>query len=307
MGTRTDEPTSLTMLDRYLELGGSFVDTANCYSWWRIPGTTGGESEAVLGRWFASRGNRDRVFLSTKGGAWVHDPDAYRNKPWPAKYSGAAAATLREELDASLSRLGTDRIDLYYVHVDDLATPLEETLEALDGFVKAGKIRHIGWSNVRTWRLERILGLCESHGWTAPVSVQQQHTYLRTKPGVDTKSIVDDEQLDHLRANPQISLVAYSPILNGIYDDAAKRATDEKFPAYVSPDTDARLATLSEVANELGARPNQVVLAWLLHQTDPSLVTLTGPRTLDQFDAAMAALNVKLSEEQLARLDGAGA
>jgi aryl-alcohol dehydrogenase-like predicted oxidoreductase len=307
MGTRTDEPTSLTMLDRYLELGGSFVDTANCYSWWRIPGTTGGESEAVLGRWFASRGNRDRVFLSTKGSAWVSDPDAYRDKPWPPKYSGACAATLREELDDSLRRLGTDRIDLYYVHVDDLATPLEETLEALDGFVKAGKIRHIGWSNVRTWRLERILGLCERHGWATPVSVQQQHSYLRPKAGVNTRSIVDDEQLDHLRANPQLSLVAYSPILNGIYDDAAKRATDPKFPDYASPDTDARLATLAEVATELGARPNQVVLAWLLHQTDPSLVTLTGPRTLDQFDAAMAALNVKLSEEQLARLDAAGA
>jgi aryl-alcohol dehydrogenase-like predicted oxidoreductase len=307
MGTRTDEPTSLTMLDRYLDLGGSFVDTANCYSWWRIPGTTGGESETVLGRWFASRGNRDRVFLSTKGGAWVHDPDAHRGTTLPAKYSGAAAATLREELDASLRRLGTDRIDLYYVHVDDLETPLEETLETLDGFVTDGKIRYIGWSNVRTWRLERILGLCERHGWAAPVSVQQQHSYLRTKPGVNTRSIVDDEQLDHLRANPQVSLVAYSPILNGIYDDVTKRATDEKFPDYVGADTEARLATLTEVANELGARPNQVVLAWLLHQTDPSLVTLTGPRTLDQFDAAMAALNVKLSDEQLARLDAAGA
>jgi aryl-alcohol dehydrogenase-like predicted oxidoreductase len=307
MGTRTDEPTSFTMLDRYLDTGGSFVDTANCYSWWRIPGTTGGESETVLGRWFASRGNRDRVFLSTKGGAWVADPDAYRGRPDPPRYSGAGAATLRDELDASLRRLGTDHIDLYYVHVDDLATPLEETLEAVDGFVKAGKIRHVGWSNVRTWRLERILGLCERHGWAAPVSVQQQHSYLRTKAGVNTRSIVDDEQLDHLRANPQVSLVAYSPILNGIYDDADKRATDPKFPDYVSPDTDARLATLTEVAAELAVWPNQLVLAWLLHQTDPTPVTLTGPRTLDQFDAAMAALNVKLSDEQLARLDAAGA
>jgi aryl-alcohol dehydrogenase-like predicted oxidoreductase len=300
MGTRTDEATSFAMLDRYLELGGSFVDTANCYSWWRIPGTTGGESETVLGRWFASRGNRDRVFLSTKGGAWVADP----SRP---KYSGAGAATLREELDASLRRLGTDHIDLYYVHVDDLATPLEETLEALDGFVQAGKIRHVGWSNVRTWRLERILGLCARHGWAAPVSVQQQHTYLRTRAGVNTLSIVDDEQLDHLRANPRVSLVAYSPILNGIYDDVAKRATDAKFPDYAGPDADVRLATLTELADELGARPNQLVLSWLVHQTDPNVVALTGPRTLDQFDAAMGALNVKLSDEQLTRLDTAGA
>lgn len=307
MGTRTDEPTSLAMLDRYLDLGGSFVDTANCYSWWRIPGTTGGESETVLGRWFASRGNRDQVFLSTKGSAWVAEPDRYRDRPEPPRYSGAGAATLRDELDASLRRLGTDRIDLYYVHVDDLDTPLEETLAALDGFVKAGKIRHIGWSNVRTWRLERILGLCDRHGWAAPVAVQQQHSYLRTKPGVDVRTIVDDEQLDHLRANPRVSLVAYSPILNGIYDDPTKRASDPKFPDYAGQDSDARLATLTELAAELGARPNQLVLAWLLHQTDPTPVTLTGPRTLDQFDAAMAALHVKLSDEQLTRLDTAGA
>ena len=307
MGTRTDEPTSLTMLDRYLDLGGSFVDTADCYAWWPAPGLTGGESESVLGRWFASRGNRDRVFLSSKGSGWVEDPDAQRGAGWPATYVGAGAQTLRGSLDASLRRLGTDRIDLYYVHVDDLATPLEETLEALDGFVKAGKIRYVGWSNVRTWRLERILGLCERNGWPAPVAIQQQHSYLRPKGGVDTLSIVDNEQLDHLRANRQVSLVAYSPILNGIYDDEAKRAVDPKMPNYAGPDSDARLAALFELADELGVRPNQLVLAWLLHQTDPAVIPLTGPRTLDQFDAAMVALNVKLTEEHLARLDAAGA
>ena len=308
MGTRTDEPTSFAMLDRYLDTGGSFVDTANCYAWWVRPGVTGGESETVLGRWFASRGNRDRVFLSTKGSAWVADPDRYRDGSGTEreKYSGARADTLRAELDDSLRRLGTDHIDLYYVHVDDLDTPLEETLEALDGFVRAGKIRHVGWSNVRTWRLERILGLCERHGWPAPVAVQQQHSYLRPRPGIDTRSFVDDEQLDHLRANPQVSLVAYSPILNGIYDDEAKRATDPKMPDYAGPDADARLAALFELAGELNVRPNQLVLAWHLHQTSPTVIPLTGPRTLDQFDAAMAALEIKISDDQLAALDTAG-
>jgi aryl-alcohol dehydrogenase-like predicted oxidoreductase len=309
MGTRTDEPTSFTMLDRYLEVGGSFVDTANCYAWWVAPGNTGGESETVLGRWFASRGNRDRVFLSTKGSAWVAEPDRFRDGSGTEqeKYSGARAATLREELDASLRRLGTDHIDLYYVHVDDLETPLEETLEALDGFVQAGKIRYVGWSNVRTWRLERILGLAQRHGWAAPVAVQQQHTYLRTNPRGVSRSIVDDEQLDHLRANPGVSLVAYSPILNGVYDDAAKRAKDPKMPHYVGPDADARLATLFELAGELNVKPNQLVLAWHLHQTSPTIIPLTGPRTLDQFDAAMAAMDIKLSDDQLATLDSAGA
>ncbi|WP_291413619.1 aldo/keto reductase [Actinophytocola sp.] len=155
MGTSTDEATSFAMLDRYLDAGGSFVDTANCYAWWPAPGNTGGESETVLGRRLA-RGRRDQVFLATKGGAWVTDPDRWRGSGEATRYSGAGAGTLRRELDESLRRLGTDHVDLYYVHVDDPATPLEETLEALAGLVAAGKIRHLGWSNVRTWRLERV-------------------------------------------------------------------------------------------------------------------------------------------------------
>jgi aryl-alcohol dehydrogenase-like predicted oxidoreductase len=307
MGTRTDEQTSFAMLDRYLDAGGSFVDTADCYAWWPAPGNQGGESETVLGRWFARRGNRDRVFLSTKGGAWVADPDAYRDRPVRPRYAGAGAATLRDALDASLRRLGTDHVDLYYVHVDDLATPLEETLEALAGFVAAGKVRHVGWSNVRTWRLERILGLCDRHGWPAPVALQQQHSYLRPTAGANFLSIVDDEQLDHVRANPRVSLVAYSPILKGIYDDPAKRDGHPSMADYAGPDSDARLSALTGLARELAVRPNQLVLAWLLHQDDPAPVALVGPRTPGQLDAALSALDVELTAEQVARLDAAGA
>lgn len=304
MGTRTDEQTSFGMLDRYVDAGGSFVDTADCYAWWPAPGNTGGESETVLGRWLAHRGNRDRVFLSTKGSAWVSDPDRYRDKPVPPAYAGAGATTLRTALDGSLRRLGTDHVDLYYVHVDDLATPLEETLEALAGFVQAGKIRHIGWSNVRTWRLERILGLCERNGWPAPVALQQQHSYLRPTAGARLLSIVDDEQLDHLRANPQVSLVAYSPILKGIYDDPAKRAGHVALADYHGPDADARLARLTTLAGELDVTPNQLVLAWLQHQTDPTPITLTGPRTPEQLETSLGALDIKLTDDQLALLDG---
>ncbi len=304
MGTRTDEQTSFGMLDRYLDAGGSFVDTADCYAWWPAQGNTGGESETVLGRWFTARGNRDRVFLSTKGSAWVDDPDRYRNQPERPRYAGAGAKTLADALDGSLRRLGTDHVDLYYVHVDDLATPLEETLEALAGFVQAGKVRHVGWSNVRTWRLERILGLCDRHGWPAPVAVQQQHSYLRPTAGANFLSIVDDEQLDHLRANPRISLVAYSPILKGIYDDPAKRDGHPSMVDYAGPDADARLARLTGLAADLAVTPNQLVLAWLLHQTDPTPITLVGPRTPEQLDTALGALDIKLSDEHLTLLDG---
>ncbi|HWM02035.1 MAG TPA: aldo/keto reductase [Actinophytocola sp.] len=304
MGTATDEATSFAMLDRYLAAGGSFVDTANCYAWWQA-GHHGGESERVLGRWLTGR-RRDEVFLATKGSAWIADPAATRAGTVPVRYSGAGAATLRRELDESLRRLGTDHVDLYYVHVDDLATPLEETLEALAGLVAAGKTRHLGWSNVRSWRLERILALCERHGWPAPVAVQQQHSYLRPRPGATTRSIVDDEQLDHLRAHEEVTLVAYSPLLKGGYGDPARRR-HHVMNEYTGPDADARFAAVDTLAADRGITPNQLVLAWLLHQTAPTPVTLLGARTMAQYEEALPALDIELSDEELTRLDAAGA
>jgi aryl-alcohol dehydrogenase-like predicted oxidoreductase len=202
--------------------------------------------------------------------------------------------------------LGTDHVDLYYVHVDDRSTPLEETLEALTGIVAAGKARYIGWSNVRTWRLERIRQLAAQHGWIAPVALQQQHSYLRRRAGLDHASIVDDEQLDYLREHDDLTLLAYSPILKGIYDDPAKRAGHPIMDTYAGPDADARLAAVAEVAAEADVTPNQLVLAWLMHQRSPRRSTLIGPRTLAQYDAALPALDVTLTDEQLARLDTGG-
>jgi aryl-alcohol dehydrogenase-like predicted oxidoreductase len=186
MGTLTDEGTSRAMLDRYLDRGGNFLDTANCYGWFLRRGSTGGESEALLGRWLATNGKRQRVFLATKGAAMVKNPDAHWNSrgevDWTSArqdFEGAGRETLLASVDASLRRLRTDHIDLYYVHVDDRSTPLEETLEALSSLVRAGKVRFIGWSNVLTWRLERIRQLCARHGWAAPVALQHDHRRRR--------------------------------------------------------------------------------------------------------------------------------
>jgi aryl-alcohol dehydrogenase-like predicted oxidoreductase len=160
---------------------------------------------------------------------------------------------------------------------------------------------------VRTWRLERIRQLCLRHGWPLPVAVQQQHSYLRPKAGADNASIVGAEQADYLREHDDQTLVAYSPILKGIYDDPAKRAGHGAMDHYRGPDADARLAALSEVAAELGVTNHQLVLAWLLHQSAPRVVPLIGPRTLTQLEDALPSLDVKLSAEQLSRLDEAGA
>jgi aryl-alcohol dehydrogenase-like predicted oxidoreductase len=312
MGTTTDEATSFTMLDRYVEAGGNFLDTANCYAWWHDRGSLGGHSESVLGRWLARTRKRDQVFLSTKGSALVRDLDAAwaSGEPdWAVAYrnfDGAGGDNLRRSIDDSLRRLGTDHVDLYYVHVDDRSTPLEETLEALAEIVQAGKARYIGWSNVRSWRLAAIGQLCDRYGWPAPVAVQQQHSYLRRRAGLDHISIVNDEQLDYFRAHPEQTLVAYSPILKGIYDEPAKRDGHWAMRPYAGPDADARLAVLTGLAGELGVTPNQLVLGWLMHQ-QPSIVALIGPRTLEQYEAALPSLDIKLTEDQLARLDSAGA
>jgi aryl-alcohol dehydrogenase-like predicted oxidoreductase len=315
MGTLTDEESSYRMLDSYTDAGGDFLDTANCYAWWNRRGSEGGESEELLGRWFERTGRRDDVFLATKGSAVISDltgvwPDGDGEPDWDlarSRFEGAGGQTLRRAVDDSLRRLRTDHIDLYYVHVDDLATPLEETLSALTDIVLAGKVRYIGWSNVRTWRLERIRQLAERNGWVSPVALQQQHTYLRRRAGLNHASIVDDEQWDYLRANPEVSLVAYSPILKGIYDSAAKRDGHWMMTAYQGPDADARLAELVAVASEVGATPNQVVLAWHLRQQSPVVLPLIGPRTVEQYENTVAALDVKLTDEHLARLDAAGA
>lgn len=314
MGTRTPEAESTQMLDRYLEAGGNFLDTANCYCWWHARGTTGGQSEELLGRWFARTGRRDDVFLATKGTAIPRDVDTVWTSDgepdWAEAYrtfEGAAAPTLRRHLEDSLRRLGTDRIDLYYIHVDDKATPLAETLATLAEFVQEGKVRYLGWSNVRAWRLAQLRQLCEQHNWPVPVAVQQQHSYLRPRAGVDQVGLVNQEHLDYLRTYDGMTLVAYSPILMGIYDDPVKRESHGKYDPYRGPDAEARLAVLTELAAELSVTPNQLVLAWLLQQQSPPVVPIIGPRTLAQYEAALPALSISLTDTQLARLDQAGA
>lgn len=313
LGTATDQNTSMRMLDRFVDAGGSFLDTADCYAWWPSPGCRGGESEETLGRWFTRSGRRDDVFLATKGGAAIRDLAAVwgdRETPdWDLARRtrvGAGGSTLRRAIDGSLRRLGTDHIDLYYVHVDDQSTPLEETLAALAEIVQAGKARYLGWSNVSVWRLERIRQLCTRHGWPAPVALQQQHTYLRQRPGSSHYTVVSHEQLDYLRAHEDLTLVPYAPILKGVYDDPVKRKSHWAMEPFRGPDTDARLAVLDQLAADHGVTPGQLVIAWMLHQTSPRMVPLAGPRTMGQFEGTLPALDISLTAEELTRLDQAG-
>lgn len=317
MGTTVDEAASQTMLDAYVARGGNFLDTANCYAWWAGKGEfVGDESELVLGRWMKARRNRDALFLATKVGARLPNPAAIRdpagNVYWdrvPASYEYLSAEAICRGVEGSLQRLQTDHLDLYYAHIDDRATPLEETLEAFDSLVRAGKVRHLACSNHRTWRLERARRISAAQQWAGYVAVQNQYSYLRPKPGANlgVGVNVDDEQLDYLRANPDVALVAYSPLLKGIYEDERKRRAYYNWALFDTADSRARLAVIAQLAVELGTTPHRLVYAWLLHQRKPTVIPIVGASRLSQLEEALGAAELRLTDEHMRRLTTANA
>ncbi len=313
MGTTIDPQTSMAMLDCFLEEGGNFIDTANCYAWW-APGGVGGESESLLGEWMKARGSRQKIFLATKVGAKLRDvrqvKDAEGNIAWekvPQAYEYLAPATIRKGAEDNLRRLQTGHIDLYYVHIDDPRTPIEDTLEALNRLVEEGKVRFIGCSNFRTWRLERSRTVSQARGWAQYVAIQQEYSYFRPKPGVDfgIGGHTDSELKHYLAANPEVALLAYSPLLKGIYDDQAKRERYYNWHIYNHPDSHARLEVLSQMAKTLGVSNSQLVLAWMLHQ-QPTVIPIMAASRLDQYHHNMGALDIRLTAEQMETLNRAG-
>ncbi len=313
MGTTIDPQASAAMLDSYLEEGGNFIDTANCYAWW-APGGQGGESETLLGRWMKERGNRQQIFLASKVGAKLRDvsavKDAQGNIAWekvPQTYEYLAPATIRAGVEDSLRRLQTDYIDLYYAHIDDPRMPIEDVQEALNRLVQEGKVRYTGCSNFHTWRLERSRAASLAKGWAPYTAIQQEFSYFRPRRGADFGiGVHTDEELRHyLRANPQVTLVAYSPLLKGIYDDAAKREAYYNWPIYNHPDTHARLEVLTSLARELGVSNSQLVLAWILHQR-PTIIPIMAASRMEQYRHNMQALKIQLTAEQVETLNQAG-
>ena len=288
-GSRNDEITSYRMLDHYVDAGGTFIDTANIYAHW-VPGHKGGESETLLGQWLRERKNRDDLFIATKVGFG-----------YPGVKRGLRADQIEAEVEKSLERLGIETIDLYYAHKDDRATPLDETLEAFYRLVKAGKVRFIGASNFAAWRLERARWVSRTHDWPAYVCLQQRYTYLRPKPGADfdPQVAVNDELLDYC-ASEGLTLLAYSVLLSGAYT-----REEREFPQpYHGPDATARLEVLHAVAEEVGATPNQVILAWMLER---GIIPLIAASTTAQMAENLGALDVELSRDQMERLTEAGA
>ncbi|WP_456285755.1 aldo/keto reductase [Microbacterium sp. JZ70] len=299
-GTRLDDEASFALLDRFVERGGEWIDTADCYAFWESADGRGGASETVLGRWLAARpGMRERVRLSTKVGAeplWAGS--------WPEHRAGLSRRAIHDAFRGSLSRLGVDSVDLLWLHQEDRQTPIEETVDALQELVARGEVRRVGASNHPAWRIERARRHASVSGALPIDALQLNATYLRARPGVRPAGVVhpfgllSDEQRDIAREH-RMEIWAYTPLLGGAYDDPEK----EIDPVYDHPGNARRLEALDEVARDAGATRGQVVLAWLVSR---GIRPILGGSRLHQLDAALDGVALELTAAQLERLDVEG-
>ncbi|MBO1419299.1 aldo/keto reductase [Streptomyces sp. FH025] len=290
-GWTADEQQSFAVLDAYAAAGGNFIDTADVYSSW-APGNSGGESETVIGNWLRSRGNRDDIVIATKVG--MH-PEA----------SGLGAANIKSAAEASLRRLGVDRIDLYYTHRDD-ETPVEEFVTALDSLVREGKVRAVAASNISAERLVEALAFAEREGLAKYVAVQPHYNLVSR----DTfEGPLADVVAEHgLATVPYYALA--SGFLTGKYrpggpEVASARA--EGAARYLADPRGPRvLEALDEVSAEHGVEPATVALAWLTAR--PTVAApIASARTVEQLPPLLAGATLELTAEQTALLDEASA
>ncbi|HET9427284.1 MAG TPA: aldo/keto reductase [Allosphingosinicella sp.] len=274
------------VLDRFVDGGGVMIDTADIYSKW-APGNQGGESEALIGDWLRRSGRRGDVLIATKVGF----------------DEGLSASTIERGIEASLKRLGTDHVDLYFSHKDDQATPFEETLSAFDRLVKSGKTRAIGASQIKAERLEEALEVSRREG-LVPYSVLQTEYNL-----MDRKAY--EGPLRDVVVRHGLGMVAFYGLANGYLtgkyrqpSDLAKSPRGERSRAYMEGKGPAVLAALDEVAAETRATPAQVALAWLAAQPGVT-APIASATSVAQLDELLGVLDLDLSEDQVARLSAA--
>ncbi|MGW7574224.1 aldo/keto reductase [Streptomyces sp. NPDC054765] len=290
-GWTADEAQSFAVLDAYVAGGGNFIDTADAYSAW-VPGNKGGESETVLGNWLSSRGNRSDVVIATKVGSHPN-------------YKGLSAATIKSAVDASLTRLRTDYIDLYYTHYDDESVEVGEFLTALDDLVRAGKVREIAASNISAERLEESLAFSAREGLARYVALQP-HYNLVSRDTYEGE-LADVAARHGLAAVPYFALAA--GFLTGKYRPGATvdSARSGRALKYVDTDRGQRvLRALDTVAAAHGAEMATVALAWLAAR--PTVAApIASARTVSQLPALLAVADLTLSDAELTLLTEASA
>jgi aryl-alcohol dehydrogenase-like predicted oxidoreductase len=328
MGSRTDEATSFAILDRFVEAGGTFIDTSGNYAFW-VNGTQGGESEELLGRWRRSRGIGDEIVIATKVGARPLAPSGGFVDPGGSviEMDGLSAKAIRESAERSMSRMGLSRLDLMYAHVQDTSVPLSETVEGFAELVTSGFVGLLGVSNTWSWRVERARALASAAGLPGYEVLQYSYSYLRPftgRPnwlspdgdlgtaGPDLLSYLRDSGASGAGASGPgasgagasgsgLTLVAYSPLLSGGY----VREDKPLGPEFDHTGTERRLSALRGVAAETGATVNQVVLAWMMGGELP-VIPLVGASSVAQLEESLGAVDLELSAEQRSRLDTAG-
>ncbi|WNM36197.1 aldo/keto reductase [Streptomyces sp. Li-HN-5-11] len=290
-GWTADQPQSFAVLDAYTAAGGNFVDTADVYSAW-VEGNRGGESETIIGKWVKERGNRSDVVIATKVS---QHPD----------YQGLTAANIKAAADASLKRLDTDYIDLYYTHFDQPEVPVEEIIGALDELVKAGKVRHIAASNISAERLKASLDFSEREGLARYVALQP-HYNLVSRDTYEGE-LSDLAERTGLAAVPYYALA--SGFLTGKYRPGATvdSARAQGAAKHLQTERGQKvLAALDEVARAHDAEAATVALAWLAAQ--PTVAApIASARTVEQLPALLAVAELRLTDEDLRKLTEASA
>jgi aryl-alcohol dehydrogenase-like predicted oxidoreductase len=279
-----EEEESRPFIKQALEAGINFFDTADVYSL--------GVSEEILGRALKDFGpGRDKVVIATK----VFNPMGD-----DANQRGLSRKHIRRALDDSLRRLGTDYIDLYQIHRFDPYTPMEETLEALNDAVRAGKVLYLGASSMFAWQFAQMLAISDQNGWARFVTMQNHYNLLYRE---------EEREMNPLCVSEGIGLIPWSPLARGVLAGNRKaqttRARTDDFAKKLyqgTEEADQRVVDrLEEISKKLGVPPAQVALAWLLHQ--PAMVApIVGASKAHHLQDAIGALSVSLSDEDIARL-----
>ena len=274
------ETESRPFIKRALDLGINFFDTANVYS--------AGTSEEYLGRALIDYARREEVVIATKVNGRMHKgPNG----------AGLSRKTIMTEIDASLRRLGTDHVDLYQIHRWDYGTPIEETLEALHDVVKAGKARYIGASSMYAWQFAKALTISERHGWTRFVSMQNFVNLLYRE---------EEREMLPLCRDQGIAVIPWSPLARGRltrpWDQSTARLETDEFGRTLyahTGDADRKVAeAVGEVALARGVPRAQIALAWVLQKSEVT-APIVGATRLEQLDDAVAALSIRLTEEEI--------
>ncbi len=292
-GWTADEKTSFDLLDRFAGAGLNAIDTADAYSRW-VPGNKGGESETIIGNWMKSRGNRDKIVVVTKVGS-----DMGQGK------KDLSAAHIERAVEASLKRLQTDVIDLYLSHWPDPTTPYEETLGAYQKLLAAGKVRHIGASNLDAGQLRAALDVASLRGLPRYAVLQPEYNLY------DRSSF--DGPLHDLCAAEGMGVITYFALAKGFLSgkyrseaDLGQSARGSGVKSYLNARGMRILAALDTVSARHAAKQAEVALAWVMAQ--PGITApIASATTLDQVDSLVRAASLKLSAEDVAALDKASA